>query len=168
MSGAVKPPQGLLDSIAGVIRLELDRVLVPTDAPLVLPDTERWLLVAVVSKRVRRDDLPSVEGRHFGIGVWGALWDAAQDTLDPVALHMRVVDAGFPSVSPDIADMIDYDGPLPSLVDLAYMCTQVRDYWARRLLHRELVACARLLAAEGVDCEGVFDRLRPIAREVRS
>jgi hypothetical protein len=158
----------LLDGVASVVRSELDRIIMATDAPLVLPDTEREVLTAVLSERVDRDELPPLEGRHFGIGVWGVLWDASRETRDIQSLHLSVLEAGFPSVSPDIAEMVDYHGPLPSLADLAGMCTRVRGYWARRLLHRELVGCARLLAAEGLDCEGVFDRLRPIVREIRS
>jgi hypothetical protein len=168
MTTQPKDPAGFLDAIATALRVELDRVLVPTDAPLVAPDSERWVLAAVLSGRVTRDALPPLDGRHFGVGAWGTLWDAVHETLEPVALHMAVTAAGYPSVSTDIAEMCAYDGPLPSLPDLAGMCTRIRDYWARRTLHRELVACARLLASEGLSVEGVFDRLRPVAREIRS
>lgn len=154
--------------MAGVLRTELDRVLMPADAPLVASDSERWVLTAVLSGRVKHDSLPSLEGRHFAIGAFGALWEASRETRDPVALHMAVTEAGYPSVSTDVAEMCDYADPLPSLIDLASMCTRIRDYWARRLLHAELVSCARLLAAEGLTVEEVFDRLRPVAKEIRS
>jgi hypothetical protein len=167
-TGPAREAHALIDTIAGVLRLELDRVLVAADAPLVLPDSERWILIAVLSARVGRDSLPPIEGRHFGVGAWGTLWEASRETLDPGTLHMRVIEAGFPSVSTEIAEMSDYEGPLPSLFDLATMVKRIRDYWARRILYSELVACSRLLACEGLNCEEVFSRLRPIAKETRS
>lgn len=167
MTGAAKPPQGLLDGVASVVRAEIDRIIMATDAPLVLPDTEREVLTAVLSERVDRDELPTLEGRHFGIGVWGVLWEVSRETRDVQSLHLSVLEAGYPSVSPDIAEMVDYDGPLPSLVDLASMCTRVRDFWARRRLCCQTAAANRLLAAEAITVEEYVDRLRAAVKETK-
>ncbi len=167
MSTIPKDPKGLLDAMAGVVRTEIDRLLM-VDEPMVLRDSERWVLLARLSSRVLRADLPHIEGRHFAVGAWGVLWDASRETLDPVALHMAVTDAGYPSVSTDIAEMCDYDGPLPSLVDLASMCTRIRDYWARRRLCCETSAANRLLAAEAITVDEYVDRLRAVVKETKA
>lgn len=168
MSAPPKDPKGLLDAIAVVFRTEIDRVLMVGDAPMVLPDSERWVLLASLSGRVGFADLPNIEGRHFAVGAWGVLLDASRETLDPVALHMAVTGAGYPSVSTDIAEMCDYDGPLPSRVDLASMCARIRDYWARRRLCCETSAANRLLAAEAITVDEYVERLRAVVKETKA
>jgi hypothetical protein len=167
MTTVPRDPKGLLDAMAGVVRTELDRVYMPADPPLILSDSERWVLLAVLSRRVSRDELPQIDGRHFAIGAWGVLWDASRETLDTVALHMAVTGAGYPSVSTDIAEMCDYDGPLPSLIDLASMATRIRDYWARRRVYSQTSAANRLLAAEAITMDGYWDLIRAVAKEIK-
>ncbi len=150
-----------------VVRSELDRILMPNDAPLVLPDSERMVVTAVLSGRVKHDQLPPLEGRHFAIGAWGVLWEASRETLEPVNLHMAVIGAGYPSVSPDIAEMFDYGGPLPSIGQLTVMASRITDSWRRRTLATELGTCKQLLAAEAISIEDTIERLRVAVKVVR-
>jgi hypothetical protein len=150
------------------IRHELDAILLPTDVTLAAPDHERDVLGAVLAKRLAHSELHPLHGTHFAIGVYGALWDASRETLEPARLFEAIREE-YPWSAATIVEVTPVAcEPSPSFSDLVMSGARIRELWARRTLSTAMMSLARMLASETITVPDAIDQLRKVIQGTRA
>lgn len=175
MTGNAKPPQGLVDAIVdGVAKVVVPEMRVESmmhGLHLVEPiphDTERTLNVALVRGWITHEDVLPLEGKHFGLPVFGVIWEIARQSLHSSNLRMGLVSSGYPWGEGVVDElMFDTHTPIPSLPELAGYAVRVKACWEIRTLCRRHGAALRELAAESITVPEYYERLRAGTREIK-
>jgi hypothetical protein len=150
------------------VREELFNLITPSDLLLMALDSERAVLGAALSGRLAHSEVDPLHGKHFAVGLYGALWDASRASLTPLAL-LEAVKQEYPWAAQTIIEVTPVAcEPSPAYSDLVESAARIRELWTRRVLATELSTCARMLAAETITVPDTLDRLRKIVAATRA